>query len=331
MTGPKTATARSHSNIAFIKYWGNRNAGLRLPENGSISMNLAGVDTVTTVRFDESLPADRLILNNSPKHDNTLTRASHHLDNIRRIAGVELRAEVRSQNNFPTGTGIASSASAFAALTLAGCSALGLDLDEPVISALARLGSGSACRSVPGGYVEWYAGYNHDSSYAKSIAPASHWELIDLVAIVSREHKAVGSTGGHALAPTSPLQAARVADAERRLDQCRRAILERDFDSLAQVVEHDALIMHAVMMTSLPALIYWQPPTLRIVEAVRGWRADGIPACFTIDAGPNVHVITPAPYRERLSQALREIEGVQDVLTAKPGGPSVLLTEHLVG
>ncbi len=323
------ASARSYSNIAFIKYWGNRNDVLCLPENGSISMNLAGAETVTTVRFVEALPDDRLILNEQPQSGDTLARVSRHLDNIRRIAGVGLRAEVISRNNFPTGTGIASSASAFAALTVAACGALGLDLSEQALSALARLSSGSACRSVPGGYVEWHAGYNHDTSYAESIAPPEHWDLVDLVAIVSEAHKAVGSIGGHTLAPTSPLQAARVADAERRLDLCRKAILERDFDALAEVAEHDTLMMHAVMMTSRPALIYWLPATLRIMEAVRGWRSDGVPACFTIDAGPNVHVITTAPYREKLTQTLRQIEGVRDVLVARPGGPSELLSEHL--
>lgn len=323
------ATARSYSNIAFIKYWGNRNDALRLPENSSISMNLAGLETITTTRFDPSLETDHLILNGQPESGPALERVIQQLDNIRQVADSRLHAQVISRNNFPTGTGIASSASAFAALTAAACSALELTLDEQTLSALARLGSGSASRSIPGGYVEWHAGYSHDTSYAETIAGPEHWELIDLVSVVSTEHKPVGSTGGHPLAKTSPLQAARIDDTERRLTMCRSAILERDFDKLAAVVEHDALIMHAVMMTSRPALIYWRPATLRIMEAVHDWRRQGVPVCYTMDAGPNVHVITSAPYRERLSQALEELEGVQRVITGKPGGPTTLQNTHL--
>ncbi len=323
------ATARACSNIAFIKYWGNRDSTLRLPANGSISMNLASLQTVTTVRFDTALPTDRLILDGREQSGEVLMRVSRHLDHIRALAGVQTRALVISRNNFPTGAGIASSASAFSALTVAACAALGLRLNERQLSALARLGSGSACRSVPGGFVEWHAGRDHDSSYAQSIAPPEHWALVDLVAIVSSAHKAVGSTGGHALAPTSPLQAARVADAPRRLNLCREAIRERNFEQLADVIEQDALMMHAVMMTSSPALIYWLPATLRIMQAVQQWRQAGLLAAFTIDAGPNVHVIAPAEFRTVLSERLRQIEGVDEVLEAAPGGPACLLNEHL--
>lgn len=323
------ATACACSNIAFIKYWGNRDTSLRLPANGSISMNLDSLQTVTTVRFDAALPTDRLILDGEEQRGEALARVSRHLDHVRALAGIQMRAQVISRNNFPTGAGIASSASAFSALTVAACAALGLRLSERQLSALARLGSGSACRSVPGGFVEWYAGRDHASSYAQSIAPPEHWALVDLVAIVSSAHKAVGSTGGHALAPTSPLQAARVADAPRRLNLCREAIRERDFEKLADVIEHDALMMHAVMMTSSPALIYWLPATLRIMQAVQQWRQAGLPAAFTIDAGPNVHVIAPAEFRASLSKRLQQLEGVDRVLEAAPGGPARVLDEHL--
>jgi diphosphomevalonate decarboxylase len=322
-----TATACSCSNIAFIKYWGNRDDTLRLPANGSISMNLSGLETVTTVRFSEELTSDTLSLNGQTQTGEALRRASRHLDHIRHLAGTSLHAEIRSRNNFPTGAGIASSASAFAALTVASCAALGLDLAERDLSALARLGSGSACRSVPGGYVEWYSGEDHASSYAETIAPPTHWKLLDLVAIVSGEHKAVGSTSGHSLASTSPLQAARIEDAPRRLSQCRDAILSRDFELLAEVIEQDTLMMHAVMMTSRPPLFYWLPTTLQLMQIVREWRASGIPACFTIDAGPNVHIITLPSHREQLEQLLYQMEGVQTVLVAPPGGPTRLVSE----
>jgi diphosphomevalonate decarboxylase len=172
-------------------------------------------------------------------------------------------------------------------------------------------------------------GADHWSSYAETVAPPDHWDLVDLIAIVSHEHKAVGSTRGHALAVTSPLQSARVADAPRRLDQCRAALLRRDFDALAEDVELDALMMHAVMLTSMPPLFYWLPSTLRILEAVRQWRTEGIPVCFTIDAGPNVHVITTSGNATGVQERLARIEGIRQVLVGTPGGPAEPLSEHL--
>jgi diphosphomevalonate decarboxylase len=319
------ATAIAFPNIAFIKYWGNRDHGLRIPSNGSISMNLAGLETRTTVRFDPDLPADMLTLNGSPAPPPALTRVSSMLDRVREMTGLNDHASIQSTNNFPTGAGIASSASAFAALALAASTAAGLDLDEPALSRLARTGSGSACRSIPGGFVEWRAGASHEDSFAYSFAPAIHWDLVDCVAVVSSVHKATGSTEGHAAADTSPLQPARVLDAERRLDICRRAILDRDFPAFAEIVEQDSHLMHAVMMTGSPALLYWQPATLAVLQAVRLWRAEGISACCTIDAGPNVHVICTAGDAEFVKTRLQSLPGVENVLTAGPGGPARLV------
>ncbi|MBN1427869.1 MAG: diphosphomevalonate decarboxylase [Anaerolineae bacterium] len=325
----RKATARAHPNIALIKYWGNRDDNLRIPVNGSISINLAGLETITTVNFSKAIAEDRLMLNGEQQAGETTGRVSRHLDHIRHLAGINLPADVQSRNNFPTGTGIASSASAFAALTAAACSALDLHPAEADLSALARLGSGSACRSVPGGFTEWHVGVDHQTSHATGIAPAEHWNLVDLVTIVSREHKIIGSTEGHRLADTSPLQAARIADTPRRLDICRAAILERDFEALADIIEQDALMMHAVLLTSRPTLIYWLPATLSIIQAVQTWRSDGIPAAFTIDAGPNVHVISTTEYRNKLNTLLGEIKGVQSVLTTGIGGPAHVISEHL--
>src|SRR5687767_962585 len=253
-----TATAQAHPNIAFIKYWGNRDEHLRLPVNGSISMNLDGLFTRTTVSFQPSLALAELIINGHEMTGSGLARVSSILDEVRAAAGIRFRAEVASENNFPTGAGVASSAAAFAALALAATKAAGLDWDEAQVSRLARHGSGSACRSVPAGFVEWEPGTGDDDSVAVSIAGPGHWALADCVALVSSGHKPVGSTEGHALAASSPLQAARVADAPRRLEICRRSILARDFDGLASVLELDSNLMHGVMMTSNPALLYWQ-------------------------------------------------------------------------
>jgi diphosphomevalonate decarboxylase len=255
-----------------------------------------------------------------------LGRVSLFLDLVRRLAGMNLRAEVVSENNFPSGAGIASSAAAFAALALAASSAAGLDLSEAELSRLARRGSGSASRSIPGGFVEWQAGETDENSYAFPIAPPKHWELVDCVAIVSAGHKKTGSTEGHALAPTSPLQTARVEDAPRRLDLCRRAILERDFDAFAAIVELDSDMMHAVMMTSNPGLFYWQPASITVMETVREWRAGGLPVCYTVDAGPNIHVLCPREQAEGVERRLRQLPGLQDVLVAGVGGPARIVS-----
>ncbi len=320
-----TATALAHPNIAFIKYWGNRDDALRLPVNGSISMNLDGLHARTQVTFDPALPADRFVLNGAQQAGPGLQRVRRFFDVMRALAGSSHFAFVESENNFPTGAGIASSAAAFAALSLAASAAAGLSLSEAQLSRLARLGSGSAARSVPGGFVEWQMGSGDADSVAYSVAPPGYWELVDCVAIVQAGEKRVGSTQGHALAGSSPLQAARVADAPRRLEICRRAILERDFGTLAEVVEQDSNMMHAVMMTSHPALFYWEPASLDVMRAVREWRATGRPVCYTLDAGPNVHVLAPAVERDWLEAALRAIPGVQGVLAATPGGPARLV------
>src|SRR5512139_3367976 len=195
-----TATAQSSPNIAFIKYWGNLDNTLRIPMNGSISMNLDGLFTQTTVSFQPSLPYDELVINGHEVAGPGRDRVSYILDIIREKAGIRERAEVMTSNNFPSGAGIASSASAFAALALAGSKAAGLNLSERDLSRLARRGSGSAARSIPGGFVEWQAGTSDEDSYAFSIADVNHWKLVDCVAIVSASHKKTGSTEGHSIA-----------------------------------------------------------------------------------------------------------------------------------
>ena len=320
-----SAIAQAHPNIAFIKYWGNRDNALRLPVNGSISMNLNGLFTRTTVTFNSS-QRDSLVINEHPVTGKGLERVSSILDLVRGMTNINERAEVSSTNNFPAGAGIASSAAAFAALALASSRAAGLTLSEGQLSRLARRGSGSASRSIPSGFVEWMMGTGDDDSVAVSIAPPEHWALTDCIAIVNASHKKTGSTEGHAIAGTSPLQNARVADAPRRLDICRNAILQKDFETFANIIELDSDIMHSVMMTSNPPLMYLQSATVEIFHQVRGWRAGGLPVGYTVDAGANVHVICLAEYAKEVEKRLRELPGVTDVLVAGAGGAAQLTT-----
>lgn len=314
-----TVTARAHPNIAFIKYWGNRNAQLRLPSNSSLSMTLDGLYTETTVRWDHQLSSDVLVLNHQEQAGEPLSRVSAHLDALRNRFGTTERAVVETYNNFPTGAGIASSASAFAALTVAGVAALNQTISERELSTLARLGSGSASRSISAGFVEWHAADTHEESYAETVFPADHWELVDVVVIVSRTHKITGSTAGHGSASTSDLQNARIAGAQDRLRMLKAAIAARDFASFAEIVEHDSNLMHAVMMTSRPPLFYWMPASLAIMDAVRQLRAEGLRVCYTLDAGPNVHCICVREDSEKVREAISRLSMGVDIVSAGVG------------
>jgi diphosphomevalonate decarboxylase len=317
-----SSTATAHPNIALIKYWGDIDAQLHIPANGSISMNLAGLTTRTTVSFDPESARDNFILNNAVVTGNAYERVCIFLNRVRQLAGISTYASVNSQNNFPTAAGLASSASGFAALSLAASQAAGLKLEEKALSRLARKGSGSACRSIPTGFVEWHKGHDDLDSYADTIAPPDHWNLVDCIALVNREEKHTSSNAGHTLANTSILQAARLADAPRRLRICRKAILDRDFDALAVIVELDSNLMHAVMITSNPSLLYWHPATVEILQTVQAWRNAGLPVCYTIDAGPNVHVLCLGEQEQVVADRLQHLPGVIQVLVAHPGGPA---------
>jgi diphosphomevalonate decarboxylase len=312
------ATAIANPNIAFIKYWGKADAALNLPANPSLSMNLAALTTATTVEFRSGLPSDSVTIDDQPATDQAAARVVAHLDRVRALAGTSDRARVASRNDFPAGTGLASSSAAFAALSLAAVRALDLDLDEPALSRLARLGSGSACRSVPGGFSLW-DGDSDATSYARQVAASDHWDLRDVIAIVTRKHKAVGSMQGHALAPSSPFHAARLSAVPGHLEAVRRGLKKKDLRILGPAVEADTLAMHGVMMTSEPSLLYWLPDTVAIIREVRRWRQSGLSVYFTLDAGPNVHCLCEAVDAREVESRLQNSFFVQDVITSGPG------------
>lgn len=319
------ATANAGANIALIKYWGTRDPDRNIPLNDSVSITLDATRTTTTVEFDPDLAGDTLSIGGEPASDAALERASRHLDLLRDRAGVEWRACIISENTFPMGAGIASSASGFSALTVAGAAALSLDLTAREMSRIARRGSGSASRSLYGGYVWWHAGRDDASSYAEQIAPRTHWDLRDVIVIVEEEEKPVSSAHGHRLAQTSDFLQTRLDQVERNLPAVREAILNRDLALLGPIIEADALAMHFVMMSSTPALFYWAPATLSILKAVQRWRADGLEVYFTIDAGPNVHLICEAADADTVARQARKIAGVRDIIVAGPGGGPRLL------
>lgn len=319
------ATAEAGANIALTKYWGNADADLRIPANDSVSITLDRARTVTTLAFRPDLLEDEVTVDGRPLTGPARERVSRHLDLLRGRAGVSWRAQVVSRNNFPAGAGIAASASGFAALTLAGAAALGLDLSPRDLSVLARRGSGSAARSVFGGFVLLHTGARDEEAFAEPLYGPDWWDIRDLIVVVSRAEKAVPSSEGHGLAPTSALHQARVARVAELNRQLLDALARRDFSALGQAAEEDALLMHAVMMTSRPSLIYWLPETLAVMHRVQAWRREGVEAYFTIDAGPNVHVLALPPDADRLQADLRALPGVQDVIPCRPGpGVSII-------
>jgi diphosphomevalonate decarboxylase len=336
-------TAAAHPSLALVKYWGNVDDALNIPANSSISVNLGSARTTATVAFVPDLERDKVAIDGQAAQGEAYDRVVRHLDRVRALvqakglASAGQRAVVESHNNFPASAGIASSASAFAALSLAAAKAAGLDLDERQLSILARKGSGSACRSIPGGFVEWEAGDSDETSFARQIAPASHWDLRVTTVILDERAKTVSSTAGHRVARTSPFYRARLGALPRTLETVRQALLDRDFDTLGRATEREAVSMHVVMMTSfvegqdwLSGIYYWQPETLALIHAVQAWRRDGLAVYFTIDAGHNVHLLCEAQRQAELEQALDRLlpDPGGRYLVSEPGGGAWIVAEE---
>lgn len=316
------AAARAHANIALIKYWGKADSGpLNIPAVGSISITLDALWSDTEVHFDESLSADELTLDGRRRPEQ-LSRVGRCLDLLRGRAGVERAARVTSRNNFPTGAGLASSASGFAALTAAAGRALNLVLSTRELSIIARQGSGSAARSVFGGFAEMRAGSLQDGtdSYAEALMPAEAWPLEVVIAVTERAEKQVSSRAGMARSEaTSPYYPAWVAGSPADLRLGREAVLNRDFEKLADVAERNCLGMHGAAMAAQPPLFYWNAATVACLQVVRELRRSAVPVFFTIDAGPQLKAVCAPGASAQVRSVLEAIPGVVDVLASSLG------------
>ncbi|MBA3945477.1 MAG: diphosphomevalonate decarboxylase [Herpetosiphonaceae bacterium] len=327
------ATATAHANIAVVKYWGVADSALTLPYNESVSMNLDHCTTTTTVAFDGSLPADEVGIAWFGREMEEVTgqayeRVVAQLDRVRMRAGIEEWARVESANTFPADAGIASSASAFAALTTAAAGAAGLQLGEHELSILTRRsGSGSACRSIPPGFVHWRNDGTDAGSYAVSVAMPNDWALADVVAIVDTGPKSVGSAENHRLAVTSPYFKVRLQEVPARVNGCLRAIREHELATLGLIAEADAVSLHVVAMTAQPPTFYWRPGTLRVMQAVHDWRKEGFLSYWTMDAGANVHVLCAMSDAPAVAQRLEALPEVQFTITNGPGPGAYLHAE----
>lgn len=325
--GDFTAVARAHSNIALVKYWGKRDIAVNTPAVGSISVTLDALATDTLVSFEAGLDADEFLLDGRPE---PVPRVSALLDLVRDRAGLALRARVSSTNNFPSSAGLASSASGFAALALAASHAAGLDVSPKELSVLARRGSGSAARSIFGGYVEMHAGTKASGldSFAEQLLPAADWPLSVVVAITEPQPKPVGSTSGMlGSAMSSPFYPGWLETADRDLDVMRRAITDRDFATLGEEAEHSCLKLHALMLTTRPALIYWNAATMAAMHRVIRMREAGLPAYFTIDAGPQVKVLCAPGDAAQVAVEMNQVPGVHEVRISALGPAAYLLDD----
>jgi diphosphomevalonate decarboxylase len=311
------AVAVAHPNVALIKYWGKRARAGNLPATGSLSLVLGGLATRTSVQFDPALARDQVLLDGREDAE-TSARVSACLDELRREAGVATRATVESRNDFPTGAGLASSASGFAALVTAGAGALGLHLKDQRLAEIARLGSGSAPRSLLGGVVLLT---NRDATtVCEQVAAPADWPLEIVVAVTTAGPKETSSRIGMALSEqTSPYYDAWVQTHGADLAAGLAAVRARDFTALAELAEHNCLKMHAVMLTTRPPLIYWTPATLACLHRVQELRRAGVPVFFTVDAGPQVKAVCLPEAVEDVAGALAGIPGVLRILRSPLG------------
>ncbi|PKL76024.1 MAG: diphosphomevalonate decarboxylase [Candidatus Melainabacteria bacterium HGW-Melainabacteria-1] len=322
---------RAHSNIALIKYWGKRSEPLRLPCNGSLSLTLDKLYTDTSLNFVDGLRADTLTLNGALATDGILARVRRFMDLVRGRYGLSDYAAIESINHFPTGAGLASSASGFAALALAATAAAGLKLSATELSILARLGSGSACRSIFAGFAEWLPGTAADGSDSYAVTFETDFAPSMAVLILAPGPKPTSSGDGMArTVETSPLYAGWQQAVNADLKAIKLALAAQDLEAVGTIMERNALTMHATALAAQPAVLYWLPQTVALIHHVRELRAQGHPCWLTIDAGPNLKVLLP-PLAETHAtatlKALREHPAVQDLILCRPGPAAHVLAE----
>ncbi len=295
---------------------------------GSLSLTLDALFTETTLQFDKSLDKDRITLNGRSADEHAQQRISRFLD---RLAPGSARpfASVRSSNNFPTGAGLASSASGFAALTLAAAHAARLNLTDGQLSALARTGSGSAARSIYGGFAEMLCGSDPggDNDYAVPLHDDNYWDLRMMIGVTSTDPKELGSTEGmNRTAKTAPYYNSWVQSHPSDLKQMKRALAKKDFEKVGELTEHSCFKMHGLAMAANPPILYWNAATTETIHTIWNLRRKGVAAYVTIDAGPQVKVLCLPESAEIVKQAIYSVKGVKSIIDAKPGPAASIVT-----
>ena len=314
----KSGKARAHTNIAVIKYWGKKDEALIIPMNNSLSVKLERFYTETQVTFNHSYNSDQLILNGEHVSATENQKIQRFMDIVRAKAGITMHALIESTNHVPTAAGLASSASAYAALAAACNEALELQMTDKDLSRLARRGSGSASRSIFGGFVEWHKGYDDLTSYAEQI-DAKDWEkdLAMIFIVINKQSKKVSSRAGMSLTKeTSRFYQYWLDYVEQDLADAKAAIKTKDFQRFGETIEANGLRMHATNLGAQPPFTYLVPESYLAMEIVHQCRENGIPCYFTMDAGPNVKVIVEKKNLQAVQSAFEETFETSQIMSS---------------
>lgn len=323
-----SAVARAHTNIALVKYWGKRDSELMLPQTDSLSLTLNEFYTDTKVEFSARLTADELIIDGQPVGGKGFKKVQKVLSIVRQMSQTNQFARVESINHVPMAAGLASSASAFAALAMAASTAAGLKLARRDLSRLARRGSGSATRSIYGGLVEWHRGVDDLTSYAEPIMEKVDFPLEMMAILLNTEQKKVSSTlGMQHVVETSPYYPAWREVVQADMQKIKLAIEKRDINEIGHIAQTNALRMHALNLAADPGFTYFNAATLQAMHAIDNLRASGTNCYYTMDAGPNVKVIYDRADRSKIQAALTPLFGADNLVVSQPGPGTVLLDQ----
>jgi diphosphomevalonate decarboxylase len=330
-------TALSHPNKALVIYWGNENDTLRIPSRPSLSVTLQGInhplDYIVSLRTVGSSERDKVIIDGTEDKGEIYNQFVYHLNAMREYTGFKEKLEVTTRKSFPVGSGLAGSAASASALAEAFAGLVGKTTDTRLKSIMARRGSGSASRSIFGGFVMWQKGNSDESSYAKQLFDENHWDLRNIIAMVSTSSKKIRSIEGMKLSKkTCPeeIYSEFVTVANDHIEQISTAVLERDIAKLGVLYEKENYLFRQVCLRTTPPLDYWTELTDNILEKVTDLRNDGIPAYAGTDAGPNVHVFTSPKHVRRVIKMIQEVEGILDIIHCRVGKGSHLIEEHII-
>jgi diphosphomevalonate decarboxylase len=330
-------TALSHPNKALVIYWGNENDTLRIPSRPSLSVTLEGInhplDYIVSLRTIGSSERDKVIIDGTEDKGQIYNQFVYHLNAMREYTGFKEKLEITTRKSFPVGSGLAGSAASASALAEAFAGLIGKTADTRLKSIMARRGSGSASRSVFGGFVMWQKGNSDESSYAKQLFDENHWDLRNVIAMVSSSSKKIRSIEGMKLSKKNcpeKIYSEFVRVANDHIEQISTAALERDIAKLGVLYEKENYLFRQVCLRTTPPLDYWTKLTDNILEKVTELRNDGIPAYSGTDAGPNVHVFTAPKHVQRVIKMIQEIEGILDIIHCRVGKGSHLIEEHII-
>jgi len=330
-------TAVAHPNKALTIYWGNENDELRLPTRSSLSITLQGIerplDYTVTLRVGQSISRDRVFIDGIEDTGEIQNHFVRHLNIMREHTGFRGKVEVLTRKSFPVGSGLAGSAASASALAEAFAGLIERNSDRRLVSIMARQGSGSAARSVFGGFVMWQKGNDNATSYAEQLFDENHWDIRNVIALVSSAPKKVSSFEGMRISKeTCPksLYSTFSRAADLHIEEMRAAIAQRDIGKLGTYYETENTLFRKVCLQSIPALDYWNKPTHDIFDKVLALRKEGLPVYAGTDAGPNVHILTSANHVERVIATFKGMEAIQELVHCRVGEGSHLIRDDLI-